>query len=334
MARLRLMARNKKKNNRSPTSDDAEDESSPRRQRGKKNRPEIKEAKGKGSNANRRSPRILASEKRARKSANSLAEHLAEKKKGLDGKKSSTENAERKKRKVKRHDGDSTSPSRRKRSSKKKKNQSKKRSSSAESPASSESDSSSSSSYSESSESEDSEGNGSDGQGSSCSSSSSSDTLIDKPPKKISKHYIKKLAKHFHSLDDKMKKASYKSVERHLVFSSLSRKVKNSIAKERKCVKPKPSRERRSWEYMYNCWLTYAACNPDRKNQVPIAQAKLSTWVHEQRKKFVATALSQERFTLLSRAGFDFQPRKSAAQSMRALVSAVGKFLHGTNVTK
>lgn len=131
-----------------------------------------------------------------------------------------------------------------------------------------------------------------------------------------------------------MKKASYKSVERHLVFSSLSRKVKKSIAKERKVVKPKPSRERRSWEYMYHVWLAYADSNPDRKNQVPIAQTKLSTWVHEQRKKFVATSLSQERYTLLSRAGFDFQPRKTAANAMRALLSRVGKLLLFTNITK
>jgi hypothetical protein len=55
------------------------------------------------------------------------------------------------------------------------------------------------------------------------SSSSSSDTLIDKPKKKISLHYVKKLGKMLHSLDDKMKKADYKSVERHIVFSSLSK---------------------------------------------------------------------------------------------------------------
>jgi hypothetical protein len=143
------------------------------------------------------------------------------------------------------------------------------------------SDSLSSSSYSESGESEVLEGDSSDGGDSSHSSSSSSDKLIDKPKKKISKHYVKNLAKHFHSLDDKMKKAKYKSIERHEVFSSLSRKVKKSIAKKRKEVKEKPSRERRSWEYMYQCWQTYAAKNPDRKKQVPIAQSKLSTWVHQ-----------------------------------------------------
>ena len=213
-------------------------------------------------------------------------------------------------------------------SAKKGKKRSKNRSSSEESS----SDSSSSSSYSKSGESEDSEGKGSDGADSSCSSSSSSDTLIDKPKKKISKHYIKKLAKRFHSLDDKMKKASYKSVERHLVFSSLSRKVKKSIAKEREVVKPKPSRERRSWEYMYHVWLAYADSNPDRKNQVPVAQAKLSTWVHQQRKNFVATKLSQERYMLLNSAGFDFHPRKTAARSMRALVRAAGKLLHFTKL--
>lgn len=58
--------------------------------------------------------------------------------------------------------------------------------------------------------------------------------MIDKPKSKVSKHYIKKLAKRYNSLDDKMKKARYKSVERHLMFSSLSRKVKKSIANERK----------------------------------------------------------------------------------------------------
>jgi hypothetical protein len=45
------------------------------------------------------------------------------------------------------------------------------------------------------------------------SSSNSSDTLIDKPKKMISLHYVKKLEKQLHSLDNKMKKADYKSVE-------------------------------------------------------------------------------------------------------------------------
>ena len=131
-----------------------------------------------------------------------------------------------------------------------------------------------------------------------------------------------------------MKKADYKSVERHLVFSSLSRKIKKQIKKERSDVKKKPSRERRSWEYMYNCWLGYAAANPDRKNQVPIAQAKLSSWVHEQRKKFMRAVLSEDRFFLLSRAGFDFQPRKSSKNAMKALLSAAGKSLQMTSLIK
>jgi hypothetical protein len=201
------------------------------------------------------------------------------------------------------------------------------------------SEDSASSSSSASSESDDDTGgdsvSGNDNDSTSESSSgSSSDTLIDKPKKKISLHYVKKLGKQFHSLDDKMKKADYKSVERHIVFSSLSKKLKKKIRKERNEVKKKPSRERRSWEYMYNCWLSYAANNPDRKNQVPIAQTKLSSWVHEQRKKFQRAILSEDRFVLLSRAGFDFQPRKTSAQAMQALLSAVGKLLLFTNATK
>ncbi len=75
-----------------------------------------------------------------------------------------------------------------------------------------ESESSSSSAPSDSNESTDS-GDDGDSTSSSRSSSNSSDTLIDKPKKKISLHYVKKMSKHFHSLDDKMKKADYKSVE-------------------------------------------------------------------------------------------------------------------------
>jgi hypothetical protein len=104
--------------------------------------------------------------------------------------------------------------------------------------------------------------------------------------------------------------------------------LKKKIREERKDVRKKPSRERRSWEYMFNCWLSYANSNPDRKNQVPIAQTKLSSWVHEQRKKFAKAILSEDRFVLLSRAGFDFQPRRTAVQSMISLLHSVGKLLH------
>jgi hypothetical protein len=65
------------------------------------------------------------------------------------------------------------------------------------------------------------------------SSSSRSDTLIDKPKQKISLHYVKKLGKQFHSLDDKMKKADYKSVKQHIVFLSLSKKLKKKERAER-----------------------------------------------------------------------------------------------------
>jgi hypothetical protein len=95
-----------------------------------------------------------------------------------------------------------------------------------------ESDSSSSSASSDSHESTDS-GDDGDSTSSSSSSSNGSDTLIDEPKKKISLHYMKKLEKHFHSFDDKMKKTDYKSVKQHLVFSSLSRKIKKNKLRRR-----------------------------------------------------------------------------------------------------
>ena len=69
---------------------------------------------------------------------------------------------------------------------------------------------------------------------------------------------------------------------------------------------------------MFDLWLAYAADNPDRKNQVPLAMSKLSGWVKEQRKLFTKTQLSQDRYGLLRANDFDFHPRLSARGSTNA----------------
>ena len=74
---------------------------------------------------------------------------------------------------------------------------------------------------------------------------------------------------------------------------------------------------------MFDLWLAYAADNPDRKNQVPLAMSKLSGWVKEQRKLFTKTQLSQDWYKLLRANDFDFHPRLSARRSTNAYRSQV-----------
>jgi hypothetical protein len=59
---------------------------------------------------------------------------------------------------------------------------------------------------------------------------------------------------------------------------------------------------------MFEFWQTYAASNPRQKNQVPLAFAKLSSWVHEQRKAHNKGILAREQLDLLNEAGFEFHP--------------------------
>jgi hypothetical protein len=78
-------------------------------------------------------------------------------------------------------------------------------------------------------------------------------------------------------------------------------------------------RERCSWVEMFECWQSYAERNPKRKNQVPLEFSKLSSWVHEQRKKYGKGILSDDRYEPLHEAGFEFQPRKAHAKHIAAL---------------
>jgi hypothetical protein len=85
-------------------------------------------------------------------------------------------------------------------------------------------------------------------------------------------------------------------------------------------------RGRCSWAEMFECWQTYAKRNPQRKNQVPLAFTKLSSWVHEQRKKFRRGILEEDRFVLLSDLGFEFEPRKAYANHVSMLRQKVNKY--------
>ena len=99
------------------------------------------------------------------------------------------------------------------------------------------------------------------------------------------------------------------------------------VHKEKKEIKSQPARDRRSWEYMFQLWLVYAAENPDRRNQVPLAMTKLSGWVKEQRKLFGKGILAQDRFDLLSANQFDFHPRLTARGASRVQHSSLGNLL-------
>ena len=155
---------------------------------------------------------------------------------------------------------------------------------------------------------------------SSSSSDSSSSASSGKKPRmsKCSKKYLKKLKKVFISVEKKVKKAKFRATEKKMFFGVMYGNIKKMVHKEKKEIKSQPARDRRSWDYMFDLWLAYAADNPDRKNQVPLAMSKLSGWVKEQRKLFTKTQLSQDRYELLRANDFDFHPRLSARGSTNA----------------
>jgi len=180
----------------------------------------------------------------------------------------------------------------------------------------SESDSSSEDSGSSSSSSSSSRSSSSSSSSSDSSSSASSGKKL--RMSKCSKKYLNKLKKVFISVEKKVKKAKFRATEKKMFFGVIYGNIKKMVHKEKKEIKSQPARDRRSWDYMFDLWLAYAADNPDCKNQVPLAMSKLSGWVKEQRKLFTKTQLSQDRYELLRANDFDFHPRLSARGSTNA----------------
>jgi hypothetical protein len=43
-------------------------------------------------------------------------------------------------------------------------------------------------------------------------------------------------------------------------------------------------------------WVEFGKWHPDHKNQIPIDEARLSSWVHEQRKAFKSNRLAEDQW--------------------------------------
>jgi hypothetical protein len=99
------------------------------------------------------------------------------------------------------------------------------------------------------------------------------------------------------------------------------------VHKEKKGIKSQPARDRCSWEYMFNLWLVYAAENPDKRNQVPVAMMKLSGWVKEQCMLFGKGFLAQDWLDLLTANQFYFHPRLTAKETPKLQHYSLGKLL-------
>ncbi len=116
------------------------------------------------------------------------------------------------------------------------------------------------------------------------------------------------MKKVFISVKKKVKKAKFRATEKKMIFGLLYSNMKKMAHKEKKEIRSQPARDRHSGEYMFILWQVYAAENPDRRNQVPLAMTKLSGWVKEQRKLFSKGLLAQEQFNFLTANQFDFHP--------------------------
>jgi hypothetical protein len=133
--------------------------------------------------------------------------------------------------------------------------------------------------------------------------------------------YARKIENALRSLDVKMKKLNFWSVEQSITLNSVYKKCKKANSMEKQCLHPRDGREWCSWEYMFNSWLAYGAKYPSRKNKVDMKKnPKLDSWVHEQQKKFVKSILQEDCCALLVNNGFIFQPRQHEQQSMATLV--------------
>ena len=112
---------------------------------------------------------------------------------------------------------------------------------------------------------------------SSVASAGSCSVVAEEKPRGVYLQYARKIKNALFSLDVKMKKLNFWSVEQSITLNSVYKKCKKANSTEKQCLCPRDGRERQSWDYMYNSWLAYGAKYPSRKNKVDIK--KIQSWL-------------------------------------------------------
>jgi len=149
-------------------------------------------------------------------------------------------------------------------------------------------------------------------------------SCIERNSSVYSKHIVK-VSQLFEEYDAKLISLNYRLVEHQIKFSKLYSKIKSFMLLKKQSVKPKQSKKRTSWEYMFERWLAYARKYPNKKNSVSINHdAKLNNLVKEQQRAFSKYNIKHDVFMKLHNEGFNFQPRKLEEEKKRKVNASVG----------